>query len=376
MLGEAATSVAILRPAALTHPPCPPGSTAHPLSQAQARKAYAERLNEATAIEPEAPVIVHGRTAAADAASAKESMADAAEGVVSSGQDFSQLKEGVHVAGLALAYDLDGVARYAGLQDEMAALNEEYGVMSKKASAEELAAAHDATLDDSTPVVERDVDVSSPKVPRAMVYDNDLQDTLREVASSDPRYQHAAARRAAEYVVVDDHLLQMQPETVVPSRAKPFDPAPMLANWADSQSSLGTRLPVSYCVFCYHGVDMMEPENTKLLSNFVSDNGTILPRRLTACCPKHQRRLAKVLKRARVLNVMPWQGRLHPKLRFMQLEADPAIEGTTDERELHRLTARTASAEDSAVRDNMAALEALLAETDSAAAAASRGDDR
>lgn len=47
---------------------------------------------------------------------------------------------------------------------------------------------------------------------------------------------------------------------------------------------------VDYCVFCYHGTHFLTHENSALLAKFVSDRGAILPRRLTKCCPKHQRK--------------------------------------------------------------------------------------
>ena len=47
---------------------------------------------------------------------------------------------------------------------------------------------------------------------------------------------------------------------------------------------------VDYCVFCYHGTGFLRPDNGALLSKFVTDRGSILPKRFTRCCAKHQRK--------------------------------------------------------------------------------------
>ena len=75
-------------------------------------------------------------------------------------------------------------------------------------------------------------------------------------------------------------------------------------------------LPIDYCVFCYHGTDVLRPDNTALLSRMVSERGAILPKRFTKCCPKHQRALTAVIKRARSLYIIPILAKLHPQARF------------------------------------------------------------
>jgi len=75
-------------------------------------------------------------------------------------------------------------------------------------------------------------------------------------------------------------------------------------------------LPVDYCIFCFHGEDILRPDNTSLLSKFVSERGAILPKRFTHCCIRHQRSLTSVIKRARNLYLIPIHSKLHPKARF------------------------------------------------------------
>lgn len=82
--------------------------------------------------------------------------------------------------------------------------------------------------------------------------------------------------------------------------------------------------PVDYCVFCYHGTyGLLVAENTALLTRFVSERGSILPRRFTKCCAKHQRALAATLRRSRNLNLIPFHTKLHPRLRFSSMMPQP-----------------------------------------------------
>ena len=89
---------------------------------------------------------------------------------------------------------------------------------------------------------------------------------------------------------------------------------------ADLRALPEPGLPVDYCIFCYHGArGLLRHDNTALLSKFVSERGALLPKRFTKACAKHQRRLAETVKRARWLNLLPFHGKLHPRLRFAAL---------------------------------------------------------
>ena len=59
------------------------------------------------------------------------------------------------------------------------------------------------------------------------------------------------------------------------------------------------------CKFCVQNltVDYKNPES---LRRFVTERGKILPRRITGTCAKHQRALAKEIKRSRVLAFLPY----------------------------------------------------------------------
>ncbi len=60
------------------------------------------------------------------------------------------------------------------------------------------------------------------------------------------------------------------------------------------------------CQFCAAGVDALDYKNTDLLKRFISDRGKILPRRKVHACAKHQRRVARCVKRARQLALLPY----------------------------------------------------------------------
>ena len=59
------------------------------------------------------------------------------------------------------------------------------------------------------------------------------------------------------------------------------------------------------CKFCTQKltVDYKNPDG---LRRFVTERGKILPRRITGTCAKHQRHLAREIKRARVLALLPY----------------------------------------------------------------------
>jgi small subunit ribosomal protein S18 len=47
-------------------------------------------------------------------------------------------------------------------------------------------------------------------------------------------------------------------------------------------------------------------KDTKILSNFISDQGKILPRRTTGLDSKQQKRVTKLIKRARIAALLPF----------------------------------------------------------------------
>lgn len=71
----------------------------------------------------------------------------------------------------------------------------------------------------------------------------------------------------------------------------------------------GMRMPrfkKKVCMFCQDknaGADYKRPD---VLERFITDRGKILPRRVTGTCSKHQRIIAREIKRARALALLPF----------------------------------------------------------------------
>ncbi|MFO7978852.1 MAG: 30S ribosomal protein S18 [Bacteroidales bacterium] len=61
-----------------------------------------------------------------------------------------------------------------------------------------------------------------------------------------------------------------------------------------------------YCRFKKAGIKYIDYKDANFLLKFVNEQGKILPRRLTGTSVKFQRRVAKAIKRARHLALMPY----------------------------------------------------------------------
>ncbi len=60
------------------------------------------------------------------------------------------------------------------------------------------------------------------------------------------------------------------------------------------------------CKFCAEKIDVIDYKDVKLIGQFVSERGKILPRRLTGTCSPHQRTLSVAIKRARNIAFLPF----------------------------------------------------------------------
>ena len=60
------------------------------------------------------------------------------------------------------------------------------------------------------------------------------------------------------------------------------------------------------CPFSGANAPKIDYKNVKLLSRFVSERGKIVPSRITAVSTKKQRELARAIKRARYLSLLPY----------------------------------------------------------------------
>ena len=62
------------------------------------------------------------------------------------------------------------------------------------------------------------------------------------------------------------------------------------------------------CAFCQNKVDAIDYKDINTLKKYITEGGKILPRRMTGVCAKHQRVLATAIKRARLVDLLPFKG--------------------------------------------------------------------
>lgn len=60
------------------------------------------------------------------------------------------------------------------------------------------------------------------------------------------------------------------------------------------------------CRFCENKEVYIDYKDEKRLLRFISEQGKIIPKRITGTCAKHQRQLVQAIKRARHLALMPF----------------------------------------------------------------------
>lgn len=62
------------------------------------------------------------------------------------------------------------------------------------------------------------------------------------------------------------------------------------------------------CKFCEDKEMTIDYKNVKIIRKFISDQGKIIPGRVTGTCAKHQRQLTKAIKRARNIALLSYTG--------------------------------------------------------------------
>jgi len=60
------------------------------------------------------------------------------------------------------------------------------------------------------------------------------------------------------------------------------------------------------CAFCVEKVNEIDYKQYEVLRRYLTEHGRIRPRRQTGTCAKHQRGLAKAVKRARHIALLPF----------------------------------------------------------------------
>ena len=67
--------------------------------------------------------------------------------------------------------------------------------------------------------------------------------------------------------------------------------------------SFGRRKVCRFCADSSLEIDYKDPQT---LRHFITERGKIVPRRISGNCAKHQRRLTRAIKRARIAALMPF----------------------------------------------------------------------
>ncbi len=61
-----------------------------------------------------------------------------------------------------------------------------------------------------------------------------------------------------------------------------------------------------FCRFTAEGIDQIDYKDIGILKDFISENGKIIPARITGTKAKYQRQLSTAIKRARFLALLPY----------------------------------------------------------------------
>ena len=61
------------------------------------------------------------------------------------------------------------------------------------------------------------------------------------------------------------------------------------------------------CAFCTEKIDVIDYKDVKRIRRFITEQGKILPRRITGTCAHHQRMLTRAIKRARIVALIPFK---------------------------------------------------------------------
>ena len=75
-----------------------------------------------------------------------------------------------------------------------------------------------------------------------------------------------------------------------------------------SPVDIDMQTEAKYCRFKKFGIKHVDYKDGKFLLQFVNEQGKILPRRYTGTSMKYQRKVAKAIKRARHLAIIPYVG--------------------------------------------------------------------
>lgn len=62
------------------------------------------------------------------------------------------------------------------------------------------------------------------------------------------------------------------------------------------------------CYFCTNNIKLIDYKNTEMLKKFLDPYNRISPKKRTGVCAAHQRKLARAIKQARIIALLPFVG--------------------------------------------------------------------
>ena len=74
----------------------------------------------------------------------------------------------------------------------------------------------------------------------------------------------------------------------------------------DERSNSPFELKKKFCPFSQPGSPEIDYKDIRLLSRYLTEKGKIIPSRITSVSKKKQKELAKAIKRARFLSLIPY----------------------------------------------------------------------
>jgi small subunit ribosomal protein S18 len=63
------------------------------------------------------------------------------------------------------------------------------------------------------------------------------------------------------------------------------------------------------CYFCTNNIGIIDYADVETLKRFLDPQAKIMPAKKSGTCAKHQRKLAKAIKRSRILGLIPFVSR-------------------------------------------------------------------
>ncbi len=63
---------------------------------------------------------------------------------------------------------------------------------------------------------------------------------------------------------------------------------------------------IKNCYFCQQKIEEIDYQNIELIRKFTSGQSKIINPKRTGTCAKHQRKIAKAIKRARIMGLLPF----------------------------------------------------------------------